>query len=441
MTRVRAGPEQSLESQVARWWRGGVLQEVVTNGGRSLRVLYPGRPSPQVGPDFRDVLLATEDGEFIRGDVEIHLRQRDWAGHGHHRDPRYRGVVLHVFLRGGNGVTFLETGAPVPEVLLEAQPRPTHLETPPDGHPTPGEPAVAAPLERLRALPEGELGRVLDEAGERRFLSKASTFVERLRGGDSEQELFAGLMEALGYSQNRATMLLLARRLTLSQVKELANRHVHHLALEALLLGAAGLLPHQRGLCLPHREEVERSKQLEGLWRSAGQPCMLSGNMWDRSSTRPHNQPQRRLVGGAAIVARFLKNGLVEGLGNALMRGLREAERSLRVESTGFWEHHLDYHLPVGRAPALIGAGRARDMVVNILLPFFYGISYLLEDREMGRRSLGLYHLCPPGQDNEVTREVKGLLLPFPQGKALVNSARRQQGLLHLYNILRGKAR
>ena len=131
---------------MAGWWRGSVLKEIITTDGRSLRVLYPGRPSPHVGPDFRDAILATEDGELIRGDVEIHLRQRDWTGHGHHIDPRYSGVVLHVFLQGSNGVASQGTVGIVPQVLLHAPTPATYEESSPDSHPRPGEPAMAAPL-------------------------------------------------------------------------------------------------------------------------------------------------------------------------------------------------------------------------------------------------------------------------------------------------------
>jgi hypothetical protein len=52
-----------------------------------------------MGPDFRDTLLISQDGEFVRGDVEIHVSQGDWLGHGHQRDTRYNKVMLHLFLQ------------------------------------------------------------------------------------------------------------------------------------------------------------------------------------------------------------------------------------------------------------------------------------------------------------------------------------------------------
>ncbi|MFH1560950.1 MAG: DUF2851 family protein [Chloroflexota bacterium] len=461
-----------LESQVARWWREGTFRRVVTTQGRALQVLYPGRPSPGVGPDFLDALLITEEGEFVRGDVEVHIRQRDWQGHGHHRDSRYNHVVLHLFLKNGRNGTWREEGSQVQEVFLNtplhtpaplkslplASARlstplhtaiplksPPHTsipqESPPEPHPT-GRRTIAGPIEGIRALPRKELERALDEAGERRFLGKASAMLERLRRGDAQEELFAGLMEALGYSRNRDTMLLLARGLPFGQLKRTIGPKPDRLALEALLLGAAGLLPHQRGLCLPGWEERRRSGDLTEIWRSMGEPLMVATDMWSRSGLRPQNHPVRRLAGASYLIRKYWHSGLVEGLRATLeKRTPREMEKGLEVESTEFWAHHLDFHRPVARAPAMVGRNRAREMVINVLLPFFFARAHLLGDGEMGRRARDLYRSFSPGQDNEITREMKKLLLTSKVSQSVVNSARRQQGLIHMYHVLQRRAK
>ena len=81
------------------WRRSPSLSEgLTTQDGRRLRVLYAGRSNPREGPDFLDARLAAESGEVITGDVELHVRAPDWYSHGHHLDPNYNGVVLHVVL-------------------------------------------------------------------------------------------------------------------------------------------------------------------------------------------------------------------------------------------------------------------------------------------------------------------------------------------------------
>src|SRR5437016_2737441 len=85
------------EGLVVRFWLAGLLNERASRlvDGRAIRVVYRGRHSRGAGPDFRGAILDV-DGSIVRGDVELHVRSRDWLVHGHARDARYDQVVLHV---------------------------------------------------------------------------------------------------------------------------------------------------------------------------------------------------------------------------------------------------------------------------------------------------------------------------------------------------------
>ena len=112
-TPERKTPGQLLpEKLLASLWqkRAARQQRFKTNGGRQVRVLYPGRPSSSAGPDFRDAVFHLEGLGMVRGAVEIHRRQRDWDSHGHGADPNYNGVVLHVALEVDGGDTRLQSG-------------------------------------------------------------------------------------------------------------------------------------------------------------------------------------------------------------------------------------------------------------------------------------------------------------------------------------------
>ena len=111
------------------------------------------------------------------------------------------------------------------------------------------------------------------------------------------------------------------------------------------------------------------------------------------------------------------------------------------MESEGFWAFHMDFHRPAHGAPALVGAGRAGEILVNVLLPHLYASAHLTGNPELGRRALELYCSAPPCPDNEVTREVKALMAASKGGCPVVNSARRQQGLIHVYRVLQGRGR
>ncbi len=437
----RAGSENAVsrmppEAQVAGWWRSGALGRIVTLDGADLQVLYPGRPAPGSGPDFRDAVLITPGGELVRGDVEVHLRQSDWHGHGHHTDTRYEGVVIHLFLRGQSAQGPAGSGAR--EVRLDAPPPPGMRGASAAG--VRGR-TVAAPLQSLLALPRLRLEQALEEAGDCRFLRKASAMLARMREADAREALYASLLEALGYSRNRGPMLRLARGLTLGTLRSKVGGHASPLSLEALLLGAAGLLPHQRGMLLLTPEGAARAAELSERWRRAGLRPVLGPGDWDRTGIRPPNSPHRRLAAAGVLLARYWRDGLQQALLDlSKARSPTEVRRELQVEGDGFWASQLDFHLPASRAPALLGEGRAGEILVNVLLPHLYAAAHLAGDAELKRRALRLYRGAPACPDNEVTREVKALMAASKGGCPVVNSARRQQGLIHVYRVLQGRA-
>jgi len=53
---------------------------------------------------------------LVRGDVELHVRQKDW--HSHSQDPNYNGVVLHAALEVDSTSTGLQSGRDTPVVSL-----------------------------------------------------------------------------------------------------------------------------------------------------------------------------------------------------------------------------------------------------------------------------------------------------------------------------------
>ena len=101
----RRRPEDIPERLLARLWRNRDWRRRSLHlaGGQRLRVLYPGRPGGGPGPDFRDAILQVDALAPVRGDVEFHRVPRGWREHGHHLDPRYNGVVLHVVARVHGG--------------------------------------------------------------------------------------------------------------------------------------------------------------------------------------------------------------------------------------------------------------------------------------------------------------------------------------------------
>ena len=108
------------EKLLANLWQRRAAQQASFRSpdGLRIKILYPGRPGHTAGPDFRDALLEVEGVGLVQGDVEIHIRQRDWKSHGHGGDPRYNGVVLHAALEVQSATTRLQSGQSAPVISL-----------------------------------------------------------------------------------------------------------------------------------------------------------------------------------------------------------------------------------------------------------------------------------------------------------------------------------
>jgi len=377
---------QIPERLLAELWRARAARHrtLVTQGGQRLRVLYPGRPGAGAGPDFRDAILKVAGVGVIRGDVEIHRRERDWREHHHHLDPNYDGVVLHATLEtGGAAETLLSSGRRSPVLSLE----PLLDEEACEGPGT--DPwSLLAHYGYRRPRTAGEMARLLDRAGDERFLWKARALGQRLRRDGPCQALYGAMMEALGYSRNRQAFRELARRVPYRRLRALAMsqaRGEYRLLISHVLLEAC-----------------------EGL-------------EWDSFRVRPSNHPRRRVLGAARLLARHLEEGLEEALAARVRTG------SWRTLLEGLMVRDED-------GDALIGPGRGGDMAVNVVLPFLHARGHEGRDPSLRDTSFQVYREAPRLQENGLTHEMRRLLLP-PERANPAGNARRQQGLLHLYRL------
>ncbi len=87
-----------------------------TESGHSCNVIQAGNRGNRDGPDFESAIV-TIDGQCWAGAIEIHIKASDWNRHGHHQDPAYNQVILHVVLENDIN-TQTEAGFIPPVVVL-----------------------------------------------------------------------------------------------------------------------------------------------------------------------------------------------------------------------------------------------------------------------------------------------------------------------------------
>jgi len=433
-------PGNLSESQIIKIWQRQLLNgaELVTEDGVPIEIIYPGRINDERGADFRDAVIAI-NRRLIKGDVEIHVRSSGWRDHKHHQDVSYNRVVLHVVMwHNTKTATRLQNGREVPVLALHK-----YIKIPPIELPN----SISSNIPCLKAaqsLDAGSIAEFLDNSGEERFLIKAARFQRELAHIEASQSLYQGIMGALGYSRNKLPMLKLAHSLPLHVLESTAHgKHSdkeYLLWQQALLLGAAGLLSAQhQGRCPKNRLNSQGIDDLERLSTSFHHEKVMSFDAWHLFKVRPINSPIRRLIGMSYLLLRYRKEGLFKGLVGLIKevsadRSCHRLEKGLMVTINCYCAGHFDFGFASRvRSPTLIGRGRAADIVVNVLLPFTFAWSGFTSRPELGEEAVDLYRCYPRLTENSVERHMTDQL---GLNKGLVNSAQRQQGLIHIYNNL-----
>jgi len=420
---------QFSEKQVALIWQQIVGKELISTNGEPIEVIYPGRANGDHGPDFRDAVVVSKYN-LIQGDVEIHVKSDDWYSHEHHCDAKYNNIILHtVMWHDCHTPTLLQNGKSVPVLCLaQALQHQAYLL-----------PRQLPCFQILNHMDKQTLGKLLNTAGEERFKQKAMRFQTEILRLDSNgikkaeagQVLYRGVMRALGYAKNTKSFEELADIIPLNIIETqegLAPK-------QALLLGAAGLLPSQRW---PGTFAAEKEiRELDQLWESVGKEIkIMRGGDWNFSHIYPNSYPVRRIVALSYLLERYYEETLLAGVLQlvkeaTLHTGHRVLENGLTVAGDGYWQNHFDFNIRSKTTiSALLGNSKAAEILVNVVLPFAFSWGKMTNEAKLAENAIKLYRGYPKLAEHCITRHMaKQLVLE----ELSDFSACHQQGLIHIF--------
>ncbi|MDE2990138.1 MAG: DUF2851 family protein [Chloroflexota bacterium] len=403
------------------------------NAGRSVAVIYPGRWTGLPGPDLRDAIVSIDGGPARRLDLEVHLDAADWRRHGHHRDPAYAGVGLHLVweadARGPHSgppqlALAQALAASVAPLVAGALPDSALL---PCARPTP-----------LDAETRRVIVQAIEDQGRLRHAEQAAVMEGQIAALGPDQALHQAILRALGYRPNAAAFEALGGWVTSALSEALAsNGEVAGVgALEAVLMGAAGLLPMQR----PGAPADGYARTLQRIWQSYGSLAGLRAADWTLQSVRPANRPTRRIAAAARLLSRAPHPGstlaetvLAEVRRAAAASDPRRLQARFQVAEVpdAYWARHYDFGRATRRpAPTLVGADRAREILVNAVLPFAAAMGHVRGQSDLPRASAAVLAALPGGMWNHDSRYMAQTLGIERRG---LGGAKAQQGLLRLH--------
>ncbi|MCI0706441.1 MAG: DUF2851 family protein [Ignavibacteriae bacterium] len=455
--------------------------ELRTADGKPVEVLSVGAINLDGGPDFHNAKIKIGKTTYA-GDVEIHRTAFEWLQHHHEQDPRYNKVILHVVLEGDTekSPTIVHSGRSVPVLVLEPflseSIRSIWQKTILDERVRRSE---AIKCSRVNGgIPAELLRKWLNHLSVERLELKLRRFDERLKqlahtgrmevreefrkyglreeGFPDEipppmpeltqqdfskrelweQILYEGIMEGLGYSKNQEPFVRLAQNVSLAWVR---SADADAPTLEAVLFGAAGLLPKISALKDNHSKAYARG--LIDAWhgiRDRYRSEVLHPADWQFFPTRPANFPTVRLSAVPALIQKFLKDDVFWKIIQTIKSIVSANEKQialhklLHIDAHPFWSRHYNFDEPSAKPIKPLGASRIDDMIVNTILPIALLYARIFIDKDVREGAVSFLNAMAPLSENSVTRLMSKQLL---KGKVKLDSAGAQQGVIQLYKF------
>ncbi len=420
-TETRVPDKRRLrELAMSAAWNGALQREVITTSGQHASVIFHGNWSNGFGPDFRGAMLDYGDGKLFTGDIEIHIRASDWIQHGHHLDPAYNNVVMHLVSVNDLESTRCVNGREVPVAILSVPDETLFAidQRLPQVWNEIGGSVCAAELSHRNP---GVIRSALHRLGDVRFRSKSALFESEILESGDEAVFLKGLFGAFGYSANRAPMEQLADLMLRYGV--LTNARAFEGGtptpwLVGVLLGIGGFLPlapadaHAAGILPEDQYRIERAWSESGAG-FAGE--FVPATSWQMARVRPANHPAYRIMQLATMLSHT------------------EGEPLIRLQTTVMSGDDICHYLREVTArpwhPGL-GAGRATAVTASVVLPILAAIASIEGDGELedavSRAWAELRHAEWTQPARRALRQVTG----GPTIRSL--GERGHQGLLHL---------
>jgi len=341
-------------------WKHQLLSgsSLETTCGLKVEVIHPGELNFHAGPDFFNARIRL--GQMVwAGNVEVHHHASEWKLHGHHQDPAYDNVILHVISHDDMQIKN-SRDRPIPSLKI----RPSEslfsfvekLSRNADGIPCQG---------RADDLGETGMKPCFNILYAERLDQKIKHFSRILtrNGHNREKALFLAMASGFGLPVNSLPFEMMASGIPLNLLYEIKDSLPD---VEAILFGHSGLLHSSR----------DQGVYASSLWnRYADLKKELPGHslpshLWKFLRIRPASFPTLRLSQFASLIHshfplndHFLK-----------FNSIRELEQSFQLSASEYWNTHYVFGKSSPYCIKKMGRQSILKLVINVIVPFLASI-------------------------------------------------------------------
>ncbi|MFZ9074353.1 MAG: DUF2851 family protein [Flavobacteriaceae bacterium] len=377
--------------------------------GKEIKPIHVGNPNSRGGPDFLEVQLYL-DGLLWNGAVELHLLASDWYRHGHHLDPQYDSVILHVVWQHDTDVSYAHGGI-IPALQLSDYVSSETIEK--YQRLFQKKPQFLACESSIQNFSTFKWKHYLD----RLFVERMEMRIEEIKmllssfKNDWEAVLFVLLFKVFGLNSNGSAFYEAALQTPFHCVRKLQGKLTD---IEALFLGQAGLLD-GKAVDGYHKELKQHYAYLKTKFKLS-----YANQKVQFARLRPSNFPTIRLVQLAAL---YCKNA---NLFQELLHHIHldQSYEVLKSSTSLYWKNHYNFGAISTVREKKISRSFFNLIAINTLLPLRFDYSRYLG--KSGEEELFLWAQQLPEEQNSIVKRFKSFSVPN-------YNAANSQGLLHLY--------
>jgi len=315
-------------------------RQLATTEGQNITIHDTGQANKSDGPDFTGAEISIGKLRWY-GDVEIHWKASDWMTHGHHGDPNFEQVILHVVFEETGQQIQHTNGSTIPTLCLS-----NYLDKP-----------LESFLEQYKKMPQlpcsgkfsfiskEAFSKQLEQAHKEYFEQKVDDLLEfydpNLPPSAAWQKMLTvALFDGLGISHNRRPMRKLGARL-FAEVDQYQSAK----ALRSKALAISG---------------IDKSNNSQHAF------C------WNHRGVRPGNHPRPRIQQGADCLWHITSTSF---------------QNWMRTEPKKSWEQMIN---AISVSPSL-GSERGDILFGTVFLPALYSLGNLFFCDQLKSQSWSLW--------------------------------------------------
>ncbi len=385
----------------------GILLE--SENGGNIEVLDPGVHNMDSGPDFFNSKISI-DGTTWAGNVEIHINASDWMKHGHHHDPAYDSIILHVvyfndcIITRSNNHQVPTTLLRFPHILWEEYMSLMNKEN-----------WIACENRLFEINPVHQVqwtSRLMVEKLTEKHLSLKALYLDS--ASHWEDMLNRIVFRCFGMPVNTMPFELIASQIPYTYLLRTKSDLQQ---LESLLFGVSGML----NKTLPADKYMEELKREYTGHQLKLQVPGIQEHLWKFMRMRPSSFPSVRIAQLSAFIHANYR--LFEILKTT--PSIKKLEEHLRVRAGDYWNTHYIFGKESKYQIKHTGKDFFFRLVINGIVPFMFFYGKKIKEDKYCEYAISLLEKLPA--------EKNVIIKNWSKFGVKAENSFDSQGLLHLY--------